>query len=183
MGRMDGPREPTTLVTALLEIERHVRASGWDRPPQLYALVGTADLAAQEPTLAEQLGLDGSAPADGLTPVEQEPLPQGPLDDALASIEWSSSVRGCALVHEVVALPPRAEEEMPRDADPGTYAAGHPLRRDLRLAVAVLRDGSRAAAVRVRDGDNPDPDTPDGSLIVDSDLAPALVAALLATLQ
>lgn len=178
----------TTLVTTLLEIERHVAASGWDRPPLLYALVDTEDLATREPALAAQLGLQN---ASGLTPVEQEPLPPGPLDSALARIEWPAAVRGCALVQEVVALPPEAEAGMPEGPEAAEYAANHPQRQEIRLAVAVLRDGSRAAAARVRDQQPPSAaqaplradDEPDANLVVDADLAPALAAALLATLE
>jgi hypothetical protein len=169
----------TTLVTTLLEIERHVAASGWDRPPMLYALVDTEDLATREPALAVELGLEGTT---GLTPVEQDALPPGPLDAALARIEWPSAVRGCALVQEVVALPPEAEAEMPEGSDAAEYAANHPQRQEIRLAVGVMRDGSRAAAARIRD-QQPTAEEPDANLVVDADLAPALAAALLATLE
>jgi hypothetical protein len=177
-------------VTTLLEIERHVAASGWDRPPMLYALVDTEDLATREPALAAQLGLQG---ASGLTPVEQDPLPPGPLDTALARIEWPAAVRGCALVQEVVALPPEAEAAMPEGSEAAEYAANHPQRQEIRLAVGVLRDGSRAAAARIRDQEPSGPadsapqglpvPEPDANLVVDADLAPALAAALLATLE
>jgi len=169
---------PTTLVTTLLEIERHVAASGWDRPPMLYALVDTADLVTREPALAAELGLSEATP-NSLTPVEQDPLPDGPLEDALARIEWPPAVRGCALVQEVVTLPPEAEADLPDDDEAAYYAATHPLRQEIRLAVGVLRDGSRAAAARIRDQERA---TEDANLVVDADLAPALAEALLATL-
>jgi hypothetical protein len=163
------------LVAALLEIERHVGASGWDRPPQLFALADSADLAEREPALARQLGVDPER--SPITPVEQDTMPDGPLDEALARMEWPPAVTGCALVHEVVTLPPGAEEQVSTAAD----AASHPERREIRLAVAVLRDGSRAAAARIRPpGDGPEEP---GELVVSPDLAPALADALLATLR
>jgi hypothetical protein len=184
---MGGMGTPTVLVQTLLEIERHVAASGWDRPPLLYALVDTQDLVRREPALAAQLGLDKAAPG-GLTPVEQEALPEGPLEEALARIEWPRAVLGCALVQEVVTLPPEAEADMPDDDQAAYYAATHPLRQEIRLAVGVLRDGSRAAAARIRDQDAAPPAMtpdagPDPNLVVDADLAPALAEALLSTLE
>lgn len=164
------------LKDAVLEIERHVGASGWDRPPVLFAMVRTEDLLRREPDLARQLGV---ADGEGFTPVEQEALPDKPLYQALATIEWPAAVSGCAVVQEVVALPPQAEAELPEGEEAATYAANHPLRQEIRLVVAVLRDGSRAAALRVRAED----DSEAGELVVDPDLAPQLADALHATLQ
>ncbi|HSV68173.1 MAG TPA: PPA1309 family protein [Mycobacteriales bacterium] len=186
------PNPPPSLADALVEVERHVGAHGWDQPPQLFALVATAELVAAEPDLARSLGLpvDEVSPSS-LTPIEQEPLPDGPLDDALAQIMWSAEVRGCCLVHEVVLLPPDAEAELPGQPDPLRYAAEHPHRREARVAVAVLRDGSRATVVRFRrrptgsDDVRPEPAGTAGvedELLVGEDLAPNLSEALLATL-
>ena len=184
--RVDDAREPTLLERTLLEIEQHVAESGWDRPPLLYALVETSDLLEREPGLADNLGVTPSEiPVGALTPVEQEPLPEGPLDEALGRIEWPTAVRGCALIQEVLALPPDAEAQMPEGSDPVAYAADHPSRQEIRLAVAVLRDGSHAAAARVRSSDPADQvdGTIGGDLVVDPDLAPHLAEALAATLQ
>lgn len=169
------------LVEAVLEIERHVGASGWDRPPVLFAMVQTQDLIRREPGLAKQLGLSADS-GEGFTPVEQDALPDRPLQEALATIEWPGAVSGCALVQEVVALPPQAEEEIPDGEDAAAYAAGHPLRQEIRLVVAVLRDGTRAAAVRIRPRDQADESQP-GELVVDPNLAPQLADALHATLN
>ena len=165
------------LQETLVEIERHVSASGWDQRPQLYALARTAELVVREPDFAAQLGLDPDRlPADALTPVEQDALPEDKaLDETLAEIGWPSEVAGCALVQEVVMLPPEVEEAMPRHADVLDWAVGHPQRREARLAVAVLRDGSRACTVRMRGED-------EDELLVGPDLAPALADALAATL-
>jgi hypothetical protein len=165
------------LQETLVEIERHVAGSGWDQPPQLFALARTAELMAREPAFAEQLGLDPDRlPAEALTPVEQDPLPAGPLDESLAQVGWPPEVAGCALVQEVVMLPPEVEAAMPRHAEVLDWASDHPERREARLAVAVLRNGSRACTVRLRGQD-------EDALLVGPDLAPALADALAATLD
>jgi hypothetical protein len=165
------------LQETLVEIERHVAGSGWDQRPQLFALARTADLVVREPDFAAQLGLDmDRMPAEALTPVEQDALPDKPLDETLAEIGWPAEVAGCALVQEVVMLPPEVEEAMPPHADVLDWAVEHPQRREARLAVAVLRDGSRACTVRVRGAD-------EDELLVGPDLAPALADALAATLD
>lgn len=173
------PQPPTPLATALAEVERHADAAGWDRPPQLFALVQTADLLAREPALADRVGLAAEDVPPGLyTPVEQEALPEGPLDESLGRIMWPDGVIGCALVHEVLVLPPRAEADRPELADAEEYARNHPDRREVRLAVAVLADGTSASAVRLRSDD----DAAD-ELLFGTDLAPNLTEALLATLK
>jgi hypothetical protein len=165
------------LQETVMEIERHVASSGWDQPPQLFALARAEELLAREPGFAATLGLDADqAPAAGLIPVEQEPLPDGPLDESLQQIGWSADVLGCALVQEVLLLPPAAEQAMPEQLDVLDWVAEHPDRREARLAVAVLRDGTRACAVRLR-GEAED------ELMVGDDLAPNLADALLATLD
>jgi hypothetical protein len=165
------------LQETLVEIERHVAAGGWDQRPQLFALARTADLVVREPEFAAQLGLDlDRLPAEALTPVEQDPLPDGPLDESLAQVGWPPEVEGCALVQEVVMLPPEVEEVMPRHVDVLDWASEHPQRREARLAVAVLRDGTRACTVRMRGAD-------EDELLVGPDLAPALADALSATLD
>ena len=164
------------LTETLVEIERHVATAGWDQPPQIFALARTSDLVASEPDFASSLGLEPEQlPAEALTPVEQDPLPEGPVDESLRSIGWPAEVLGCALVQEVVLLPPEVEAAMPRHADVVDWAADHPDRREARLAVAVLRDGTRACAVRLRGTDEEE-------LLVGDDLAPNLTEALLATL-
>lgn len=170
---------PTPLETTLAEIERHANAAGWDRPPQLFALVETAELLSREPALAQRVGLRADdVPAGLYTPVEQEALPEGPLDETLAHIMWPDGVVGCALVHEVLVLPPQAETDRPEQADAEEYARTHPDRREVRLAVAVLVGGESASAVRLR----AEPGT-DEELLLGTDLAPNLAEALLATLK
>lgn len=167
---MDGP---VLLESAAAEIEAHVGAAGWDRPPALFALVRAGQFAADEPDTAARLGLHEAA-AEALTPIEQEGLPDGPLDETLAQIGWPDSVAGCAISQEIVLLPPGAEDTI---GDDPTAAAAHPERREARLVVAVLRDRTSAALLRLRGTDGNDDD-----LVTGPDLAPNLVEALLATL-
>ncbi len=180
---MSAPLLPDALAAAIREIERHVAISGWDQPPRLFALADTARLLAEEPQLAEQLG---GASAGTITSIEQEELPQTPLEELLAGLGWSDQVSGCALVLELVAVPGADGETAPEDDQAG-WASAHPDRQDMRLAVAVLRDGSRASVLRVRaEGDtgNPDPLAElQGDTIEDTDLATDLADALFATLQ
>jgi len=167
------------LQDTLVEIERHVSRGGWDQPPQLFARARTNDLLASEPAFAASRGLAADGLPDGaLTPVEQDPLPDGPLDESLGQIGWPQEVAGCALVQEVVVLPPEVEAALPRHADVLDWVADHPERQEARLAVAVLRDGTRACAVRLRaTGEEED------ALLVGDDLVPNLAEALLETLD
>jgi hypothetical protein len=176
--RHDGSvTEPVFLESVAAEIEAHVGGSGWDRPPVLFALVRADRFAADEPDTAAKLGL-AEGVGDALTPIEQEDLPDGPLDETLAQIAWPDSVGGCALSQEIVMLPPAAEAEL-ADVDAAAVAASsHPERREARLVVAVLRDGSSASVLRLRSTDGGDE-----ALLTGPDLAPNLAAALLATLE
>jgi hypothetical protein len=180
---MSAPLLPDALAAAVREVEQHVAASGWDQPPRLFALAETARLLAEEPQLAAQLG---GAVAGTITSIEQEELPQTPLPDLLAGLGWSDEVSGCALVLELVAVPGTEDDTVPEDDQAG-WASAHPDRQDMRLAVAVLRDGSRASVLRVRaDGDPGTPggaNGPQGETIEDTDLATDLADALFATLQ
>ena len=162
------------LAAAVAEVEQHVARSGWDRAPMLFALVRTAQFALDEPETAVRLGLD-TAVGDALTPIEQDALPEGELDAALARIAWPDSVAGCALSQEIVILPPGAQDS----PDSPSAAAEHPDRREARLVVAVLRDGTSAAVLRLRSRDA----SGEEELLTGPDLAPNLVTALLATLE
>jgi hypothetical protein len=162
------------LETAIAEIENHVHAAGWDRPPVLFALVRAGQFRADDPEAAARLNL-ADLPDDAITPIEQEELPDQPLDELLAGIAWPPAVAGCAVSQEIVILPPSAEAGL-TDAEAAARAADHPERREARLVVGVLRDGSSATLLRMR-GDGVEDD-----LLTGPDLAPNLVAALLDTL-
>ena len=173
------PNGTVALDRVAAEIEELVAGAGWDRPPTLFALVPTRLLLA-DPAAAAVLGRsDRDAAPDQLTPIAQQELPDGPLDQALAQIGWPDEVAGCALSQEIVMLPPSAESEL-TDLDPDAAAgwtAEHPDRREARLVVVVLRDRTAASLLRLRaTADSTD------DLLTGTDLAPNLTGALLATL-
>ncbi len=179
---MTGPADPSpspllgpALETALAEIEAHVHAAGWDRGPALFALVRAGTFTSDDPETAARLGID-ALPDDALTPVEQDELPDQPLDELLAGIAWPESVAGCAVSQEIVILPPSAEAAL-EGQDPAALAADHPDRREARLVAGVLRDGAAAAVMRLRGTDG------DDDLVTGPDLAPNLTAALRDTLS
>lgn len=179
MSTADGPLSANALAlrVAVVEVERHASGSGWDQPARLFALVPTVELAAAEPQLAVELGItDGSQPL--LTPVEQElEEDQRSLDDLLGEIMWPESVVGALAVLERVVLPPQAESSVPDDAaEAEAFAAEHPDREDVRIAVGVLRSGEAHCVLRLRSHDSED------ALIHGSDVVPHLVEALRETL-
>lgn len=159
----------------MAEIEAHVHASGWDAGPALFALVRASQFAADEPQAAARLGIRKTSEA--LTPIEQEALPDVPLDEALGGIAWPEAVVGCALSQEVVILPPSAQAAL---AD-GEVPTDHRERREGRLVAGVLRDGTSSVVLRLRSVDDPAEGSHEDDLLTGPDLAPNLVAALLAT--
>jgi hypothetical protein len=170
---------PSRLTRAVVEIEQHVAAGGWDQPPRLFALVPTAELLATQPHLAGALAAGEGAPAPGhLTPVEQEVPAHETLEGLLAGIVWPAEVAGTALAVERVMLPPAAEEQLPEDAPEALrYAAAHPERQEVRLVVGVLRGTARECALRLRSADR------DDDVLSGADLVPGLAQALAATLE
>jgi len=158
------------------EVEEFVASGGWDQPPQLFALVRTDELVAAQPELSGQVNTKAL-----LTPVAQEPLPEGDLGDALATIMWPDSVLGCALAQEIVVLPPEAEAALADEEDEAArleFAAQNPARSEARLVAAVLRDGSAACVLRLH-GEQPEAD----QVVEHHELAPNLTEALLQTLR
>ncbi|QKV92666.1 hypothetical protein HUT19_13665 [Streptomyces sp. NA02950] len=175
------PMAANPLTRAVLEIDEYASGLGWDQPARLFALVDTARLRAQEPDLATQLGLDeqGGEAAAPLTPIEQDELPpRTPLDEFLATIAWPDAVIGCAMTVERLMLPPSAENAVPEDMDEAqlaSWVAEHPGRQEVRMTVAVLRDGKRESAVRLREKDSPT------EVLTGAGLVPGLADALSAT--
>lgn len=171
------------LTRAVLEIDEYAAGLGWDQPTRLFALVDTARLRAEEPGLADRLGVgadEGDTPGGPmLTPVEQDELPAGtPLDEFLATIGWPDAVAGCALTVERLMLPPSAEESVPEDLDEAQlsrWVAEHPERQEVRMTVGVLRDGTRESAVRLREKDATT------EVLTGAGLVPGLADALTAT--
>ncbi|GAA3076331.1 PPA1309 family protein [Streptomyces glomeratus] len=175
------PMAASPLTRAVLEIDEYVSGLGWDQPARLFALVDTAQLRAQEPSLAAQLGLEDEPEAAGLTPIEQEEIPaDSPLDEFLATIAWPDAVTGCALTVERLMLPPSAEAEVPQGLSEkklARWVAEHPDRQEVRMTVAVLRDGARESALRLREKDSPT------EVLTGPDLVPGLAQALSATFE
>lgn len=161
------------LEAVVGEVESHVAEALWDQPPLLFALVETDALLAAEPQLAETMGIVGGNPG-ALTPIEQDQLGEGPLDEVLARIQFGDAVLGAVVVQEVVVLPPEAEAEIGEDSE---AAVAHPQARDVRMVVGVLRGGAQAAVLRLRGLDGAEDERVTGP-----DLAPALADALHATL-
>ncbi|AOT60945.1 MULTISPECIES: PPA1309 family protein [Streptomyces] len=175
------PMAASPLTRAVLEIDEYASGLGWDRPARLFALVDTVRLRSDEPGLAAQLGLDSDDAAAPLTPIEQDELPAGaPLDEFLATVAWPDAVTGCALTVERLMLPPSAEGSVPDGLDEAGLArwvAAHPDRQEVRMTVAVLRDGARESAIRLREKDSPT------EVLTGSDLVPGLADALAATFE
>ena len=169
------PHAPLQSVVG--EVAGHGAEAGWDPPPQLFALVQTEQLLRAEPQLAQTMGLVAGDPAS-LTPIAQEPLGDAPLDEQLASMVFDEEVLGVVLAHEVLVLPPAAEAAIADVDDPAGAAAEHPERRDVRMVVGVTRGGRQACVLRLR-GVTPEQD----ERVTGPDLAPALAAALLSTLD
>ncbi|MDX6281888.1 MAG: hypothetical protein QOH03_2959 [Kribbellaceae bacterium] len=166
------------LGRAVIEIERHVSSAGWDQPAQLFALVPTEDLLAAEPQLAAELGADDAS--QPLTPVAQGELPGGDdenLADALARIEWPEGVSGCAVAVERIVLPASAESGADTDAELARLAGSDPRRHEVRMVAAVLRDGDRFGAVRLRTHDE------DSAVLTGVDLVPTLCQVLSLTFE
>ncbi|MFF0456788.1 PPA1309 family protein [Nocardia africana] len=184
----------SALYRCIRDVAEFADAEGWDQPPQLFALVPTADLVAAEPTLEDQLD-DGAA----LTPIAQEPLPDDltgdsmALDEFLATTSWPPAVEGVVLVQQIVVLPPTAESTLDEAIAPlladrdaadraGRDAAQtHPERRDARLYAGVLRDGVSLCLLQLRPEE--DEAFPELDLRTAPNLAPNLVDALRHTLE
>ena len=173
------PMAANPLTRAVLEIDEYASGLGWDQPARLFALVDTARLRVQEPALAAQLGLSDEQKTTGLTPIEQDEIPAGkPLDEFLATIAWPDAVVGCALTVERLMLPPSAETSVPQglsDKKLAAWVAAHPDRQEVRMTVAVLRDGTRDSAVRLREKDAAT------EVLTGAGLVPGLAEALSAT--
>jgi hypothetical protein len=170
----EAPEDLTAALPAVTrEIEEFVAAAGWDQPVQMFALVPTQQLLSAEPDIGDQID-----PESTLTPIAQEELPSEDLAEALARILWPEQVAGCAVVQEILVLPPGAEEQLPADGEKAREAAAeHPERQEARLVAAVLRDGGETCLMRLR--------TPgeDGEVVQDASLAPNLLSALRETFQ
>jgi hypothetical protein len=138
-------------------------------------------LLAAEPQLAAELGADDAS--QPLTPVAQGELPGGDdehLADALARIEWPDGVSGCAVAVERIVLPASVESglaDAESDAELARLAGSDPRRHEVRMVAAVLRDGDRFGAVRLRTHDE------DSAVLTGVDLVPTLCQVLSLTFE
>lgn len=167
------------LASAVLEIETHVADAGWDQPARLYALVDTERLVAQEPALAESVGLSEPSAQGSFTPIEQDQLrPDQPLEGVLEQIVWPPEVTGCAAVVERLVLPPGADVDLPDDPVAAEeFARDHPDRQEVRIVAGATRSGSTYCALRLRAHDDAQP------VVAGIDLVPVLLQLLVATLD
>ena len=173
MSDPDRPEDPD-LAAAVTEVEEFAAAAGWDRPPQLFALVRTEELGAAEPSLAAGLG------AAVFTPIAQDAMPDPDLERALAQVSWPPAVAGCVLVQEIVVLPPSAQDALsPEPAAAAAQAAAHPERTEARLVAGVLRGGGRACLLRVRVGAQVE----ELPMVRGAELAPNLLDSLALTFE
>ncbi len=166
--------DPSRLIAALADVERHVGSNGWDQPARLFALVPTDQLLQMEPQLADRLP---EHTGDSLTAIEQENFAAGvDVLERLAGIYWPETVLGVALTLERAFLPPEYESDLPADdAEAAEFVAGHAAKVDVRVVVGVLRDGSQHGLARLKS--NPD------ELLGAEDLVPGLAEALHGTME
>jgi hypothetical protein len=192
------PAEGVAVRGVVLEIERHVGEAGWDQPARLFALVRTAELLADEPGLASMLEVEPGADLTGsLTPVEQDELPEVPLEELLTQIAWPAEVHGTAVVVERLVLPPSVGV-LPEDPVAAQeLAVSHPERQEVRMVAAATRGGTAYCALRLRtpsgqqsgssdlqgSTDRPGEPSERGELIEGPELVPALLELLRATLD
>ena len=152
---------PSSLEQTTRDLDIHVAADGWDQPTRLFAISDTRELLAREPSLARQLaGGEANSP---WTTIEQEGLPaHTDLDDLLQGIGWPATVDGVAVSAERIMVSPVGSDQ--------------DTQHELRLTMAVLRDGSRCTVLRLREHDSPE------TVIVGTDLITGLGDLLLHTL-
>lgn len=153
---------PSALEQTARDLDVHVAVDGWDQPTRLFAISDTRKLLEQEPALAAQLS--ASAAQSPWTTIEQDGLPpHTDLDELLGGIGWPSSVDGVAISAERIMVSP--------------VGADRETQHELRLTMAVLRDGSRCTVLRLKEHDSPE------TVIVGTDLVTGLGDLLLHTLR
>jgi hypothetical protein len=159
---VDGAEISPALEQTVRDLDAHVAAAGWDQPTRLFAVADTETLLASEPALASQLA--GDAQDHPFTTIEQDGFPQHhDLDELLRGIAWPSTVIGVAVSTERTMVQPAL----------GDDDRSH----EVRITMAVLRDGSRCTALRLREYDHQD------SVIVGAELVSGLGDLLLHTLS
>ena len=103
----------------------------------------------------------------------------------LGRIEWPAEIAGAAIVVERIVLPPEAEAAIADRPDAATVAREHPAAQDMRIVVAVTKDGQQMSVLRLRGAPGPDgsQDAADESVLTGHDLVPGLAEALIATFR
>lgn len=146
---MHTPVSPEAVQAAVDEIDAELARHPWGQPLRLFALVDSDELIAHEPDLAAELEL---APGS-VTPVEQEGFDAtAPVEVVLSQIAWPDSVLGAAAAVERWLLPPSAEQSISGVTDDDELrqlVADHPDRQDVRVLVAVTRDGFEDVVLRL----------------------------------
>lgn len=168
--------DPATsaLAAALIELDRHCQAEGWDVPPRLFALVPTEEILRDSPEVAQEFGITESVPG-AWTAIEQTDFVTDDLLESLQQVQWPEAVKGCALALERSFLPAAAEEDLPEDPEQAqAFVENHPDRQDLRLVVGVTRAGAAYGVGRL--SSSPE------DLLGGPELAPGLTSLLATTL-
>jgi hypothetical protein len=151
---------PPALEQTVRDLDVHVAGDGWDQPTRLFAIADTQALLEREPSLTAQLST--TPEASPWTTIEQDGLPvHSDLDELLGGLGWPDSVAGVAISAERIMVSP---EHGGRE-------------HELRLTMAVLRDGSRCTVLRLREHDSPE------TVVVGTDLVTGLGDLLLHTLR
>lgn len=164
------------LRSVLMEIENGAASVGWDRPPSIYALVPTKELMGT-PEIPGDVLADLERAWDGtdthLSAILQESVVGEDVEELLPKLAWPESVWGAAVTVERIIVPPAVEEEAPEDPDEAlAFISNHPARTDVRLSVAVTREGDSWCAIRARNFDDA------GHVATGETLVPSMVEAL-----
>lgn len=154
-GETTGPTHAElAIANTAYNIDRELAGLGWDQAPALFALVKTANLLEQD--IPEEVRISASQQVaddpNHYTAVLQDI--DTDLLEKLPQIWWPENVDGTAVAIERVVLPPSAEADIP--ADPKArdeFLANHPDRDEVRVVVAVLRDGESWCTLRARSAD------------------------------
>ncbi|PWH04950.1 hypothetical protein DEO23_15565 [Brachybacterium endophyticum] len=141
------------LAAALLEVLRHVEEDAEELTQvRWFALLRSAQLLAEQPSLAAVLGddvaLSLAQDSQHLTSVELEapPATADPLE-SLSSLEWPEGIAGLAGCFDL--SPAQREERSPlTGADGSAPASASTDGQRMRAAVAALEDGTVFCAVR-----------------------------------
>lgn len=176
------PTAPTAAELAVANtaysIDRELAGLGWDQAPALFALVKTANLLKQDlpDEVRESAAAQVKEDPNHYTAVLQDM--DTDLLQKLPDIWWPDEVDGAAIALEQIALPPAAEADIPSEAKAREdFLANHPDRDDIRLVVAVLREGESWCTLRARSADTASK-VAGGSMLV-----PDLVRALWRTFE